>query len=373
MAVITRRQSETETAQLEDGLRAAERAGDPARQVAALQAALAHPCSRHEFHLPELCYELADALRRLGRFDDAIAAIEHAIAEGHRSWPLPQADIAELHLLAGRHDQAALIYRDLAQRTPGDVWLYNSAGLAYQDTGDHDSAIGWLTRGLDLALRSGDPERVADQLTAARDHSLTAAGSEPDQLSARAAAFLTEDHKPPAGWQPPEFLGDPPPADQPCGHCGWQPQTPSTSSGPMPRQPLAEATDLSTARAGVALAWFPAAEWAKARDRWPELTELGLPADHRAYRRHMQGRLLALAAIRAPKIHVAPLTVDGLESYARNERLDPNEGDTRAGYAAELLRVGDAIAWPPGRNQPCWCGSGVKYKHCCATAPIRTD
>jgi uncharacterized protein YecA (UPF0149 family) len=87
----------------------------------------------------------------------------------------------------------------------------------------------------------------------------------------------------------------------------------------------------------------------------------------------MQGRLLALANIQAPKIHVAPLTVDGLDSYAQQEGLDPNDGDARAGYAAELLRTGDAIAWPPGRNQPCWCGSRLKYKHCCATAPIRTD
>jgi hypothetical protein len=26
---------------------------------------------------------------------------------------------------------------------------------------------------------------------------------------------------------------------------------------------------------------------------------------------------------------------------------------------------GTMIEWPPGRNQPCWCGSAVKYKKCC--------
>ncbi|WP_199234975.1 SEC-C metal-binding domain-containing protein [Kribbella sp. VKM Ac-2568] len=26
---------------------------------------------------------------------------------------------------------------------------------------------------------------------------------------------------------------------------------------------------------------------------------------------------------------------------------------------------GTAVEWPPGRNQPCWCGSGTKYKKCC--------
>ena len=30
-----------------------------------------------------------------------------------------------------------------------------------------------------------------------------------------------------------------------------------------------------------------------------------------------------------------------------------------------LSDVGEAIEWPPGRNQVCWCGSGAKYKKCC--------
>lgn len=27
--------------------------------------------------------------------------------------------------------------------------------------------------------------------------------------------------------------------------------------------------------------------------------------------------------------------------------------------------VGAALVWPPGRNDPCWCGSRTKYKKCC--------
>ncbi|WP_433802518.1 SEC-C domain-containing protein [Actinomycetospora sp. CA-084318] len=26
---------------------------------------------------------------------------------------------------------------------------------------------------------------------------------------------------------------------------------------------------------------------------------------------------------------------------------------------------GPELEWPPGRNEPCWCGSGAKYKKCC--------
>lgn len=30
---------------------------------------------------------------------------------------------------------------------------------------------------------------------------------------------------------------------------------------------------------------------------------------------------------------------------------------------------GTTVEWPPGRNQGCWCGSGVKYKKCCGWPP----
>jgi uncharacterized protein YecA (UPF0149 family) len=36
-----------------------------------------------------------------------------------------------------------------------------------------------------------------------------------------------------------------------------------------------------------------------------------------------------------------------------------------------LLRIGRAIAWPPGANDSCWCGSGRKYIRCCSVARRR--
>ena len=124
---------------------------------------------------------------------------------------------------------------------------------------------------------------------------------------------------------------------------------------------------------GVALAWFVQTDWPVARERWVELQEIGLPVDHREYSRHMQGRLLALAKANLPNIHVAPLTVTGLETYARENGADPGTGETRSAYAAELLRTGQAISWPPERNASCWCGSERKYKTCCMSAPIKEN
>lgn len=38
-----------------------------------------------------------------------------------------------------------------------------------------------------------------------------------------------------------------------------------------------------------------------------------------------------------------------------------------AAYAADQMRAGNGLAWPPGRNDACWCESGRKYKRCCGT------
>ncbi len=36
-----------------------------------------------------------------------------------------------------------------------------------------------------------------------------------------------------------------------------------------------------------------------------------------------------------------------------------------AGEDVETVAAGPFLEWPPGRNDPCWCGSRAKYKKCC--------
>ena len=38
---------------------------------------------------------------------------------------------------------------------------------------------------------------------------------------------------------------------------------------------------------------------------------------------------------------------------------------TVAGEDADAVEPGPLLEWPPGRNEPCWCGSRTKYKKCC--------
>jgi hypothetical protein len=76
----------------------------------------------------------------------------------------------------------------------------------------------------------------------------------------------------------------------------------------------------------------------------------------------------------AARLFVVAESLDELANCAERGE-DPSSSATRAGYAAELTRREDPdlITWPPGRNQPCWCGAERKYKTCCARPRVAAD
>jgi len=220
MSVISRDQSMEECDALMDAAVAARRADDLDATATALQACIDHPCAPHEFDVPGLWEELARIRHRPGRLDAAIEAWEQAIAAGYRSAPHPQANIAELLVEAGRRDEADAVYGRLRADCGEDVWLYNSAGHAYAAADDHDEALRWIDAGIEVALESGDPERILDQLMEMRNRSRKAAGRDvDDELAARIAAF-----EPPAGaGRTSKHYGEAEVRDEPCAHCGWDP------------------------------------------------------------------------------------------------------------------------------------------------------
>lgn len=128
----------------------------------------------------------------------------------------------------------------------------------------------------------------------------------------------------------------------------------------------AAATGAGTA---YGMAWFPATEWASATRRWPDLLDHA-PAEHQADCRIIEARLKTLHWT-APGIsqHVSPITVGELDALATNSGEDAGTGTVRSHLAAEVVRTGRAVAWPPKRNDRCWCGSGRKYKQCCGPTP----
>ena len=112
----------------------------------------------------ELAGDLADVYERLGRVDEAVAAMREAIEAGWDGVPDGRCRVAEILTAAGRLDEATVIWRQVAGEFPDDVWVHNNAGIEYARAGEHEIAVGYLTRGLELALGSGDPERLVDQL-----------------------------------------------------------------------------------------------------------------------------------------------------------------------------------------------------------------
>lgn len=331
-----------ELGKLEQELNRARTARPPHLEKAAeiIETMVAHPDAADVLYLPELLEELADSYANMGRFDEAISTMKRALAAGWEGTPDGRHRIAEFLLRAGRADEAHTLYAIMKADTPEDVWLYNAAGLEYQAVDDHARALQWLSEGLELALQTGDPERLVDQFSKLRGETLAALGREADELQARAGMFLA-----------------------------------NTAKSRFNRKPLPTVRELPAEKAAIpgvrfAVAWFPAAEFTAAVTRWPELREGLEVSTYEEYTRELQAQMLRFGA-QGMKPDLAPIQVEPYVRWCESEALDAGSSATRSRYAAVLARRGETLAWPPGRNDPCWCGSGRKYKKCCGTVGLK--
>jgi tetratricopeptide (TPR) repeat protein len=389
---ITYEESIRQTNRLSRRARGAGKAGDFAEAIGIWRELLAHPCAHHQVVAYEVWDDIHQVARRAGDYDAAIDAKRTAIDLGYRSHPDPEADIAECHLDAGRRAEADRIFAELRARAPDDAWLYNAAGFSYAHAGDDREAERWLRDGIAVALRTGDPDQVVMQLLDLLDRSLRVLGEEPDaELTRRVEAFCEE-------WEPvdePRSWGDVGfEEERPCGYCGFDPERSYAEMDERARrnrkrilreeQPevfarLEALPTFEPPRArlhhapNLSVAWFPASEWEIALERWTDLLD-DLPREHAAYSHEIEARMKRIArAMPGQPLHVSPLTVDALIAHAALEDQNPGTAEARASYAAEVVRTAAARAWPPGRNDPCWCGSGRKYKQCCGPVPAAPD
>jgi tetratricopeptide (TPR) repeat protein len=131
--------------------------------------------------------DLADSYLALGRVDDAVRAISDATRSGCAEGAEMLCELAEKLMRSGYEPQARLLWQQARAGYPGDVWIYVQAGIGYGDIGDHAGALEWLTTGLELALRTGDPELALEQLRPLRASCLSALGRPSDEIQERAA------------------------------------------------------------------------------------------------------------------------------------------------------------------------------------------
>ncbi|MFI6781718.1 SEC-C metal-binding domain-containing protein [Micromonospora sp. NPDC050276] len=111
------------------------------------------------------------------------------------------------------------------------------------------------------------------------------------------------------------------------------------------------------------LLFWPKGEFDAMLVRWPALADSYPPAweEHRA---NLERALVEASGMGGADLGLVTGTVDGLAAFARDTGSDPTDAETLDEYADSLDEAG-VTAWPPGRNDTCWCGSGTKYKKCC--------
>ena len=112
------------------------------------------------------------------------------------------------------------------------------------------------------------------------------------------------------------------------------------------------------------LLFWPRPEFDQVLLRWPALAEeYGHTWDE--HRARVQRNLMSWSTAGRPQVVLLAGTADGLALHAELEDGDPTDSQVRQGYAQHLDEHPWEIAWPPPRNDACWCGSELKYKKCC--------
>jgi len=217
-------------------------------------------------------------------------------------------------LKAGATIEGEAVFAELCAEAPDDPHVRMALGHARSDAGRQDAALDAFDEALAAAKRRGfrkEIDRARIERRAEREHF----GLEPDEEDALAPAPISP-----------------------------------------PRSSLL----------AIALAWFPPDQREAALRQWPDLTADF--EDPRAYARRLEEHLRVLDRDLGQHPSVAPIDVGDFLSWAVSEGYDPGSGEARSAYAVHLKQTGRTIAWPPGRNDACWCRSGRTYKRCCGAS-----
>ena len=176
-----------------------QKAGDnQVERVAALEEYLTLACA-HEgatwFDAGAWSEDLADSYLALGRVDDAVRTISNTTRRDCAEGTEMPYELAEKLTRSGHEPRQGPCGSRLASATPTTFWIYVQAGIGYGDIGDHAEALEWLTTGLELALRTGDPKSALDQLRPSRASCLSALGRPSGEIQERAAQDEQGEHR----------------------------------------------------------------------------------------------------------------------------------------------------------------------------------
>ncbi|MBM0279464.1 SEC-C domain-containing protein [Micromonospora tarensis] len=270
----------------------------------------------------------ADILKQAGDLADALALASRAIAEQPDEDAYARAVRGGLLLRLGRADEGIgelTALRPRLETDPDATYLIDELA----ESGHTETAVEWLTGALDAIL-----ERTRSQPHESEDAQDAAAamiyGLAQRRHDLRAELGLPHDEY--------DNLAD--------------------------RLRAASNHALDALDDGPAtLLFWPQAEFDALLLRWPALAD-SYPTSWDEHRAQLERALVDASGLGGADLGVVAGSVDGLAVFAQEAGSDPTDEETLDGYADSLDEAG-VTAWPPGRNDTCWCGSGSKYKKCC--------
>lgn len=284
----------------------------------------------------EILLEAGDAWHRAGRPQRAIELLAEAVALGGEDGGNARVGLAEVLFDLGRDEEARAQLEALRADRPSSPMPWHMVAELLEHRGELEAALTWFTAAVS---RLSDEEMAthrwfsyADCLLAGRRRVRRALGQPPDGLDdsvAEMSPYTTDLDG--------VLAID---TEQESGPLAWGTR--------LPRE--------------VRILFWPRDEIPRAHQRWPQLVQ---HTASEAIIRDRERDNRALSEAGAPRISMVPLTVARLTEFATRTGADPADGRTRRECMAEILAEGGAIAWPPARNAPCWCGSTAKYKKCC--------
>jgi tetratricopeptide (TPR) repeat protein len=263
-------------------------------------------------------------------FSHAKACYEEAVADGGETYLDPRADLANVLLELGETARAERLIEELdrdAREGRAGGFLHERVGEILELHDRLDEALRWYEAGLEQTGRD-DPHtldlgclngrfRVRRSLDLPMDHYDLVCE---ERRRGYAARMAHEQH-----------LLDLP-----------------ADAGALP----------------LTVLYWPKDEFDLVLRRWPSMVETcGL--DHDEHRARVERRLRELVDHDGP-VAIGTASADEYLRFAEGRGDNAADPSTRGMYGAHLAYLGRVLAWPPGRDDPCWCGSGLTYAVCCA-------
>ncbi|MEV4121030.1 SEC-C domain-containing protein [Micromonospora sp. NPDC049645] len=301
---------------------------DPAALVAELVGAVDEGRVENPDDIGYALLVAADILEQAGDLDDALALATRAVAEQPDDNAYARAMRGGLLLRLGRSDEGMTeltALRPLLETDPAATYLTDELA----ESGHAELALEWLTGALDAIL-----ERTRTQQHESEDAQ--------DEAAAMIYGLARQRHD----------LRE----EQGLPHDEYD------NLADRLRDAASHALNGLDDGPATLLFW-PMAEFDALLVRWPALVD-SYPSTWDEHRAQIERALVDASGLGGADLGVVAGTVDGLAAFARDAGSDPTDEETLDEYADSLDEAG-VTAWPPGRNDTCWCGSGIKYKKCC--------